>query len=56
MEILNFFREIDLFDLTSFLAWIFLNFLVQCVERLTHGGLSPQITNFFLALPSLSLV
>ena len=25
------FREIDSFNLTSFLAWTFLNFLVHCV-------------------------
>ena len=27
------FREIDLFDFTSFLAWTFLNFLAHCVGR-----------------------
>ena len=32
--LVKFFREIDLFDFTSFFAWNFLNFLARCVYTL----------------------
>ena len=44
----KFFREIDLFDFTSFFAWTFLNFLAHCV---CDGSRVPE-TRFFKTRPS----
>ena len=39
----NFFREIDLFDFTSFFAWTFLNFLARCETKANENSKNIEI-------------